>query len=51
MMNLTTEKKEVEYMLIYAIVFISLALLFYTIAVFSEKIQGVLNPWHLGLFG
>jgi uncharacterized repeat protein (TIGR03987 family) len=37
-------------MLIYAIIFISLALLFYTIGVWSEKLQGKLKPWHLGLF-
>ena len=37
-------------MLIYAIIFINLALLFYTIGVWSEKLQGTLKPWHLGLF-
>ncbi|MBU3146049.1 HsmA family protein [Clostridium sp. CF012] len=37
-------------MLIYAIIFITLALLFYTIGVWSEKLQGTLKPWHLGLF-
>lgn len=37
-------------MLIYAITFITLALVFYTIGVWSEKIQGVLKPWHLVLF-
>ncbi|MBU3129121.1 TIGR03987 family protein [Clostridium tagluense] len=37
-------------MLIYAIVFITLALVFYTIGVWSEKLQGTLKPWHLGLF-
>ena len=37
-------------MLIYAIIFINLALLFYTIGVWSEKLQGKLKPWHLGLF-
>lgn len=37
-------------MLIYAIVFITLALVFYTIGVWGEKIQGTLKPWHLGLF-
>lgn len=37
-------------MLIYAIIFISLALLFYTIGVWSEKLQGTLKLWHLGLF-
>jgi len=37
-------------MLIYAIIFITLALVFYTIGVWSEKLQGTLKPWHLGLF-
>ena len=37
-------------MLIYAIIFITLALVFYTIGVWSEKLQGTLKPWHLLLF-
>ena len=37
-------------MLIYAIVFINLALLFYTIGVWSEKFQGTLKKWHLVVF-
>lgn len=37
-------------MLLYAIIFINLALLFYTIGVWSEKLQRKLKPWHLGLF-
>ena len=37
-------------MLIYAISFITLALIFYTIGVWSEKLQGTLKPWHLVLF-
>jgi len=37
-------------MLPYAIVSISLALLFYTIGVWSEKKQGVLKRWHLFVF-
>ena len=37
-------------MLIYAIVSITLALVFYTIGVWSEKIQGELKKWHLGIF-
>ena len=37
-------------MLIYAVIFITLALTFYTIGVWSENIQGTLRPWHLGLF-
>lgn len=37
-------------MLIYAIVSITSALLFYTIGVWSEKIQGELKKWHLAIF-
>jgi uncharacterized repeat protein (TIGR03987 family) len=37
-------------MLIYAIVFINLALVFYTIGVWSEKIQKKLKSWHLVIF-
>lgn len=37
-------------MLIYAIVFINLALVFYTIGVWSEKKQGVLKKWHTAIF-
>lgn len=37
-------------MLIYAIIFISLALVFYTIGVWSEKIQGNLRRWHVVVF-
>jgi uncharacterized repeat protein (TIGR03987 family) len=37
-------------MLIYAIITITLALVFYTIGVWGEKIQGVLKKWHLVLF-
>lgn len=37
-------------MLIYAIIAITLALVFYTIGVWSEKIQGGLKKWHLVLF-
>lgn len=37
-------------MLPFAIVFISLALVFYTIGVWSEKVQGVLKKWHLIIF-
>lgn len=37
-------------MLIYAIITITLALVFYTIGVWSEKIQGELKKWHLVLF-
>ena len=37
-------------MLIYAIIFINLALVLYTIAVWSEKFQGTLKLWHLALF-
>jgi len=37
-------------MLIYAIVFISLALIFYSIGVWSEKAEGTLKKWHLATF-
>jgi uncharacterized repeat protein (TIGR03987 family) len=37
-------------MLISAIITITLALLFYTIGVWSEKIQGELKKWHLVVF-
>lgn len=37
-------------MLIYAVIFINSALLFYTIGVWSEKKQGTLKLWHLILF-
>jgi uncharacterized repeat protein (TIGR03987 family) len=37
-------------MLIYAVIFINLALVFYTIAVWGEKLQGTLKSWHLTLF-
>lgn len=37
-------------MLVYATITITLALVFYTIGVWSEKIQGELKKWHLVLF-
>jgi uncharacterized repeat protein (TIGR03987 family) len=37
-------------MLISAIITITLALLFYTVGVWSEKIQGQLKKWHLVVF-
>ena len=37
-------------MLIYAIISITLALVFYSIGVWSEKIQGTLKTWHLIIF-
>lgn len=37
-------------MLIFAIVFITAALIFYTVGVWSEKKAGILKPWHLILF-
>lgn len=37
-------------MLIYAIISINLALLFYTIGVWSEKKQGELKTWHVAIF-
>ena len=38
-------------MLAAAIVIITLALVFYTIGVWAERIQGVLKPWHAVMFG
>lgn len=37
-------------MLVYAIVFINAAFVFYTIGVWSEKAQGTLKKWHLAVF-
>ena len=37
-------------MLVYAIIFITSALIFYTIGVWSEKKQGELKRWHLLMF-
>lgn len=37
-------------MLIYAITSITLALVFYSIGVWSEKMQGTLKRWHLAIF-
>ncbi|WP_027624406.1 HsmA family protein [Clostridium lundense] len=37
-------------MLIYAIISINLALLFYTVGVWSEKKQGELKKWHVIIF-
>lgn len=37
-------------MLIYAIISITSALIFYTIGVWGEKIQGELRKWHLVIF-
>ena len=37
-------------MLIYATIFISLALLFYTVGVWSEKLQRRLKYWHMYFF-
>ncbi|WP_371367390.1 hypothetical protein SRRS_13600 [Sporomusa rhizae] len=37
-------------MLLYAIIFINMAFVLYTIGVWSEKIQGKLKPWHLAIF-
>ena len=36
--------------LIFAIIFITLALVFYTVGVFSEKIAGSIKSWHLVVF-
>ncbi|MBB3045527.1 HsmA family protein [Nocardioides soli] len=37
-------------MLALAIVVITLALVFYTIGVWSERVQGILKPWHAAAF-
>ncbi|MFD0693464.1 HsmA family protein [Paenibacillus sp. GCM10027628] len=37
-------------MLPYAIIFMTSALIFYTIGVWSEKIQGILKGWHIVIF-
>lgn len=37
-------------MLIYAIISINLALIFYSVGVWTEKIQGKLKAWHLMFF-
>lgn len=37
-------------MLIYAIIFINLACVFYTVGVWAEKIQKKLKLWHVGVF-
>lgn len=37
-------------MLILAITFITLALFFYTIGVWAEKLQNILKPWHVVIF-
>ncbi|HBE86147.1 MAG TPA: TIGR03987 family protein [Lachnoclostridium sp.] len=37
-------------MLAYAVISITLALVFYTIGVWSERIQGQLKKWHLVIF-
>jgi uncharacterized repeat protein (TIGR03987 family) len=40
----------VIHMLVYAIISMNLALLFYSIGVWGEKIQGTLKKWHLYVF-
>jgi len=37
-------------MLIFAIISITLALVLYSVGVWSEKLQKVLKPWHLAIF-
>lgn len=37
-------------MLLFAIIFINLAFVFYTIGVWSEKLQKTLKPWHVIIF-
>jgi uncharacterized repeat protein (TIGR03987 family) len=44
------KQKETIYMLLYAVITINLALVFYTIGVWSEKKQGELKKWHLAMF-
>lgn len=39
-----------EPILMRAVIFITLALVFYTIGVWAERLQGRLKPWHLVLF-
>lgn len=39
-----------EPILMRAVIFITLALVLYTVGVWSERIQGRLKPWHLVLF-
>lgn len=39
-----------DFMLIFAIISITLALIFYSVGVWSEKLQGVLKKWHLVIF-
>ena len=38
-------------MLVAAIVIITLALVFYSVGIWAERIQGILKPWHAVLFG
>lgn len=38
-------------MLILSIVTITMALVFYTVGVWGERIQGILKPWHTVFFG
>lgn len=45
-----TSTKEVFSILIYAIISITSALLFYTVGVWSEKLQKELKRWHLVIF-
>ncbi|OPX44426.1 hypothetical protein CLHUN_17250 [Ruminiclostridium hungatei] len=37
-------------MLLYAVISINLALVFYSVGVWGEKIQGILKKWHLAVF-
>lgn len=37
-------------MLLFAIIFINLALIFYTVGVWAEKLQKNLKPWHVVIF-
>lgn len=37
-------------MLLYAVIAINLALVFYSVGVWSEKLQGALKKWHMVIF-
>lgn len=38
-------------MFVASVVIITLALVFYTVGIWSERVQGILKPWHAVLFG
>lgn len=37
-------------MLVFAVIFISLALVFYSVGVWAERISKILKPWHVAVF-